>query len=467
MLLHLQGACGSGGEMKLRTVGAFGSVVLVGVVTSSAVQAAMRPAPMPAVAWVRDYNGVTPVNIYTRTAGSEIPYTASSSGFEPLPDGIAVTPDGRMAYVSSEADSDSGTVTPIDLKTGTAEPQISVGSYPGEIAISPDGKTAYVDNRTAATGSVTPIDVATNTLGTQIPVLGPDGALAISPDGKTLWVESRYGPGSLWLTPIDLANGTAGASFMVGSGWAGGMTITPNGKTLYLTNYRRQLIRVDTASHAVTVITLPVNMVSWGVAVNPAGSQVDVVSIVDHFMVGVRVATNAVGTAINLPDSTASSVTWGPAGRTAWVTDGGLVPVTGLTVGESIPTAGPNSAAITPDQPPLARFTATTHGTRAKFDATASYPQSTAIATYAWNFGDGTTTTTTTPTITHTYTTPGTYTVTLTLTDKAGTSTTQIYTGQSMLRDGSGLARATHTLHITEDSALSRRPPRATSAAAS
>ena len=42
----------------------------------------------------------------------------------------------------------------------------------------------------------------------------------------------------------------------------------------------------------------------------------------------------------------------------------------------------------------------------------------------------------------------GTYTVTLALTDKAGTSTIQVYTGRSMLRNGSSIARATHAIHV-------------------
>ena len=40
----------------------------------------------------------------------------------------------------------SGTVTPIATATNTAGPPITVGSEPRAIAITPDGKTAYVAN---------------------------------------------------------------------------------------------------------------------------------------------------------------------------------------------------------------------------------------------------------------------------------------------------------------------------------
>lgn len=50
---------------------------------------------------------------------------------------------------------------------------------------------------------------------------------------------------------------------------------------------------------------------------------------------------------------------------------------------------------------------------------------------------------TTTPKVSHTYPRKGTYTASVTLTSRAGTSTTQVFTGQTMSRNGSSLARAT------------------------
>jgi YVTN family beta-propeller protein len=50
------------------------------------------------------------------------------------PFGIAITPDGKTAYVSNGS---SGTVTPIEVATNTAGTAITVGSEPGWIAITP------------------------------------------------------------------------------------------------------------------------------------------------------------------------------------------------------------------------------------------------------------------------------------------------------------------------------------------
>ena len=74
------------------------------------------------------------------------------------------------AYV---VNSDSGTVTPITTATNTPGRPIRVGEGPLAIAVTPNGKTAYVANE--GTGhvdahTVTPIQTATNKAGRGIPI---------------------------------------------------------------------------------------------------------------------------------------------------------------------------------------------------------------------------------------------------------------------------------------------------------
>jgi hypothetical protein len=71
------------------------------------------------------------------------------------------------------------------------------------------------------------------------------------------------------------------------------------------------------------------------------------------------------------------------------------------------------------------------------------------IVSYAWNFGDTNTAVTTTPTESHTYAGNGTYTATVTETDAAGTSTSQVFTGQTMSRYGTADAEASAPVVIT------------------
>ncbi len=99
--------------------------------------------------------------------------TRIAVGNDPL--GLAITPDGRTAYVVNGGSND---VSVIDTATNTAaRPPIPVGLGPVAIAITPDGRTAYVIS--SQSGSVTPIDVATNKARRPIRVGGYPDAIAI------------------------------------------------------------------------------------------------------------------------------------------------------------------------------------------------------------------------------------------------------------------------------------------------
>ena len=145
---------------------------------------------------------VTPITTATNTAGT--PITVGRR-----PDAIAITPDGKTAYVTNYC---SGTVTPITTATNTPGTPITVGNDPDAIAITPDGKTAYVVNYRRGHGDPDP--TATNTAGTPITV-GGDPSIAITPDGKTAYVTNA---GSGTVTPITTATNTAGTPITVGSG---------------------------------------------------------------------------------------------------------------------------------------------------------------------------------------------------------------------------------------------------------
>jgi YVTN family beta-propeller protein len=72
----------------------------------------------------------------------------------------------------------SGTVTPIRTASNTALRPIKTGSDPSAIAITPDGKMAYVVS--FSSGMVTPIRVASNTALRAIKVGGYPKAILIT-----------------------------------------------------------------------------------------------------------------------------------------------------------------------------------------------------------------------------------------------------------------------------------------------
>ena len=59
---------------------------------------------------------------------------------------VAITPDGKHAYVTDFVGGDGDTVSVITTATGAVSPPSPSGKDPFEVAITPDGKHAYVAN---------------------------------------------------------------------------------------------------------------------------------------------------------------------------------------------------------------------------------------------------------------------------------------------------------------------------------
>jgi hypothetical protein len=72
------------------------------------------------------------------------------------------------------------------------------------------------------------------------------------------------------------------------------------------------------------------------------------------------------------------------------------------------------------------------------------------ITNYHWAFGDGATAETTTPKTTHVYSTGGSFPATVTETDTAGTSTSQVFGGKTMNRNGGSSAETSRTFSVTQ-----------------
>ncbi len=196
-----------------------------------------RPA-RPVTAYVVNHGGppgladpgtVTPINTVTGKTGKAIK-VGRGPGY------IAITPDGKTAYVANFGGGSvaGDTVTPISTATGRTGKAIKVGDFPDAIAITPDGRTAYV----IAGGRVVPIRTATNRAGKAIKVGSRPQAIAITPNGKTAYV-ANYGSDTV--TPINTATGTALKAIKVGNGpggsGPGAIAITPDGKTAYVSNF--------------------------------------------------------------------------------------------------------------------------------------------------------------------------------------------------------------------------------------
>jgi YVTN family beta-propeller protein len=178
-----------------------------------------------------------------------------------LPYGVAVTPDGKHAYVTNEG---SNNVSVIDTATNTVEAAtIPVGSLPYGVAVTPDGKHAYVTNE--GSNSVSVIDTATNTVeAATIPVGTFPQGVAITPDGEHAYVANFR---SNNLSVIATASNTVVATIPVGT-FPRGVAVTPDGKHAYVANY---------GSDSVSVIDAATNTVMAMVGVGNGASGVGII----------------------------------------------------------------------------------------------------------------------------------------------------------------------------------------------
>lgn len=393
-------------------------------------------------------NNVTRINLSTNTAEATIFGTFNA------PFGIAITPDGSAAYVINQ-DGDNATV--INLANHTIELVIDLAGslLPRNIAITPDGTLAYVACQNS--NNVIPINLTTNTSGGPINIGIPCFGIAITPDSSFAYTSNISGN---QVTPISLPSNTTQSSIFVGDG-PQNISITPDGTTAYVVNTSSDTVTPINVSNQTPSVAIPVGNEPNCIAITPDGTKAYTTNTSANTIFQIITATNTSSIFSDL-GITSYGIGITPDGLTAYVTnaDDGLVTpinlVTGIP-GSPIPTGSlPQNIAITPDPAPIAVFQATLAraSSATTFDASNSVSSVGSIANYQWDFGDGNITSTSSPIIMHTYVKEGSYSVTLTVTNTAGTSTTQVFTGQTMSRNGGASATTTQTLSILPPSPI-------------
>jgi DNA-binding beta-propeller fold protein YncE len=217
-----------------------------------------------------------------------------SEGSDPGPRGVAVTADGKSAYVTNQ---DDATVSEynIDPQTGALSPKTpeavaGAGVGAQDVAVTPDGRSAYVVNGgTVAQFNIDPVSGVLSPK-TSAPVAG-GGDIAVTPDGKhayaivpTVSPPPFPGPmpgrvlqydidptsGALSLkTPASLATGLVPTS----------VAVAPDGKSIYVTNRRDSTVSqytIDAVSGALspkTPATVASGSAPIAVAVSPDSSS--------------------------------------------------------------------------------------------------------------------------------------------------------------------------------------------------
>ncbi|MDR6971731.1 PKD domain-containing protein [Leifsonia shinshuensis] len=136
---------------------------------------------------------------------------------------------------------------------------------------------------------------------------------------------------------------------------------------------------------------------------------------------------NADGTGSVDPDGTIASYAWDfgdgatattPTASHTYAAGGTYTVVLTVTDNQGSTNTASKQVTVAANQAPVGSFTASATNLNASFDASASSDPDGTVASYAWDFGDGTTGTGVNPT--HTYGSAGTFTVTLSVTDNQG-----------------------------------------------
>jgi 6-phosphogluconolactonase (cycloisomerase 2 family) len=395
--------------------------------------------------------------------------TNCNSGSGPV--GLAVSPNGRFLY---SADYGAASVSAFSIGVGGSLTAIAcndctTGYQPFGVAVSPDGQFLYTSNVVSGTvsafsitagGSLNPIACT----GTNCTTAGGPEGVAVSPNGKFLYTaDDPAGLVSAFairtggsLTPIACAGCTTGSGPV-------GVAISPNGRFLYAANSGSNSVSAFSIAGSGSLSPIGCTGCATGpqpyeVAISPNGLFLYTIdrgsSSVSAFSIAAGGSLIPIACADCTTGSDPEGVAVSPNGRSLYTVNhtgsvsafsitaaGSLTPIAcGCSVG-----LGPDfqAVAITPDQAPVASFTATPppSGRRYSFNGSSSSASAgQSVARYDWNFGDGSSAANAGPSPARTYAAPGVYTVSLTVTDDAGCSTQLTFTGQVVSCNGSPAA---------------------------
>jgi YVTN family beta-propeller protein len=173
--------------------------------------------------------------------------------------GVAVSPDGTRVYACN---SQTHTISVMDVITRTVIATIPVGDYPYGIAVSPDGTSAYVGS--VMSNAVSVIDTVNLLVTKAIPVGSGSSWIVVSPDGTRAYASSTGG-----VSVIDTVNlaiiGTISLPVV------GGIAVSPDGTRAYACSTGGVSV-IDTVNLVVTW-TIPTGTRPYWIAISPDGTR--------------------------------------------------------------------------------------------------------------------------------------------------------------------------------------------------
>lgn len=399
-------------------------------------------------------------------AGSLIPVPGSPFAAGASAVSIAMTPDGRRAYVVNASTVPPSVSAYNVTATGALTPIAGVfyvGALPLGNAVTPSGRFMYVNNRDS--GDVSAFEIhgtgaMTVVPGSPFPVAGSPVGIAVSADGRFLYTQNLQGTVSALAIAADgTLAAIPGSPFPSGGKepWAG--AVTPDGRFLYVVNLGSNDISgfaIGPDGSLSPLAGFPVasgGVEPNGIAVSPDGRRL-------YAMNATTVAGFATSPSGALGPVPGGPVPVGSPARSGAVTpDGSRLYVAAFAAGKAVLGFGIDplgalaslngspfeagivnpdvqALAIAPNQGPTASFAASGGAGTVAFDGSASSDPDGTVSRYDWDFGDGTAVRDGGAAPSHTYAASGTYPVTLTVTDSEGCSDSVVYTGQTASCNG-------------------------------
>jgi YVTN family beta-propeller protein len=234
----------------------------------------------------------------------------------PNPSGIAVTPDGRRAYVATEPN----TLEIIDLDNAAAVGNVPFPGSPFAVAITPDGNRGLTT--LTSNGTVEVFELASITTATSIPVDHFPMGIAVTPDSKQAYVVCS---GSSSIRVIDLATNNISPPTPP-EGDPAWIAIAPNGQHAYVINGSAGLVSIlDTTTGAKVGHEIVVGGDPLGGAITPDGQHLLVVNTEASFgdqstLSVITTETNTAGLPLLGIGQRARTIAISPDGIRAYIT---------------------------------------------------------------------------------------------------------------------------------------------------
>jgi gliding motility-associated-like protein len=301
-----------------QTVAVTGVVNTLPTVSKVADQAVTNGSATTAVNFAGG-TGNTTFNWVNNTPGIGLPatgignigsFTAVNNGDTPITATITATPVSEgYAYITND-----GLISVINVATNKVISNITPPHDPFCVCISPDGSKAYI-GCSDGSSTVTVINTITNTIMSTIHVSssGESTGITVSPDGNTLYV-ANYVDGTV--SAVNIATGAVTVIHVGPNPYA--IAITPDGSKVYVGyTYGNYISVINTATNTVaaniTVGTSPTDVV-----VSPDGSKVYVPVSSTNSIAVIDPATNNVIQTIPI-GATPVVMVLSPDGSTAYV----------------------------------------------------------------------------------------------------------------------------------------------------